>query len=429
MNTNTLLSIWSEHRSSGLHNKDIYSSNTEARIEYTSSGVVASSTSSGNGSGAEGYRLSTFLDKYPTSPLNLPGCKWTPTNTMHSGSTILEQGVLSLKKATCPTKATPSTAKAILSAAVEEVSTLDGTQLDALLGTLLSGWFPVEMTLESFRPLNLRMVVTAIYDDTCAGKIKHISFFWNQAELLQQLGLWQWIDEMKPGPALKNFILRLPLQSSVPHPTVPEQAPVSVSDNVFATTSTSSTTTSNNMVFPTTGSERMATKVNCRHVGGATSIVLADEEDPSNPATSAITGSSVPATKVNCKQIGGVDHFFSILQGENDNVESTPTRSREKVTTSPNVIPPWESENTIRDSPIKGHYNIPDHFSGAVLREEALPGVLASPNPRLKDRKHQDLTEFEQLLEHQFTLSCMMQSDSDKPIKKPSHLNSNISFY
>lgn len=299
---------WQQHRLC-LHNLKNYAHN--AQIEYITSGLSSGEHSS----------LRCLFDKYPISPLNLPGCVWTPLHTTESETVIMEQGILSVKK-TMPIKPA-STVKSVISDPTEQSYTLDGSQMDTLIHILLSGWSPVELALESFRSLNLRMVLTIQYTTEATPLIQHLSIFWNQAELLEQLGIWKWLDEMKPGPALKNFVMRLPLQSHVPQSI----NHTSIRDPTSFT----------------------STKVNCRQVGGMTNIILTDDPVPF---------SHQPSTKVQCKQVGGVDHFYNTTD---DTAHSHPF-------VSPTIIPPWESTKTIPDSPKRCHPVI-DHLKDLTLQE------------------------------------------------------------
>lgn len=252
--------IWKQH-SSNLHCPKNYAH--DAQVEYITSGL----------SSREYQSFQDLFNKYPTSPLNLPGCTWTPLCTTESDSIIVEQGILTVKKIISMKPA--SSAKSAISDPTEKSYTLDGSQMDVLIHTLLSEWSPVELTVESFRSLNLRMVLTAEYNQDSNPLIQNFSVFWDQSQLLQQLGVWKWVDEMKPGPALKNFIMRLPLQISK---HIPSANTLSVQDHTIFT----------------------STKVNCRQVGGMTNILITDDHVPFTHQ---------PSTKVHCRQVGGVDHF------------------------------------------------------------------------------------------------------------------------
>lgn len=259
--SHSIQQIWKQHRSNLHHSKN---HTYDSQVEYITSGLSSRDHQSSQG----------LFNKYPTSPLNLPGCTWTPLCTTESGSIIIEQGILTVKK-TISTKLA-STAKSVISDSTEKSYTFDGSQMNVIIHTLLSGWSPVELTIESFRSLNLRMILTVEYNQDVNSLIQNFSVFWDQSQLLQQLGVWKWIDEMKPGPALKNFVMRLPLQISNSIPLITNTIPIQ-----------------NHTPFT-------STKVNCRQVGGMTNILITDDPVP-------FTHQSF--TKVHCRQVGGVDHF------------------------------------------------------------------------------------------------------------------------
>ena len=139
------------------------------------------------------------------------------------------------------------------------------------------------------------------------GKLSYVRIFWNQAELLSQLGIWAILDEMKPSPALKQFLLHLPIRSTdsfsiQKSPIVEASHPV---EFLKKGSSIHRENTAANLFSTEPVYERPSTKLNCKEIGGISHNIFSTEVDPVD---------AIPSTKVNCREIGG--HSSNIFATE-----------------------------------------------------------------------------------------------------------------
>ena len=141
----------------------------------------------------------------------------------------------------------------------------------------------------------------------------NVRIFWNQAELLSQLGIWAILDEMKPSPAMKQFLFNLPIRSTqslsiqktasiCQAAQESHQVPVSYNPRSFQHENTAANLFSTESVY-----ERPSSKVNCKEIGGISHNIFSSEAD---------LECNIPSTKINSREIGG--HASNIFATEAD---------------------------------------------------------------------------------------------------------------
>ncbi|KGG53115.1 hypothetical protein DI09_10p120 [Mitosporidium daphniae] len=96
-------------------------------------------------------------------------------------------------------------------------SLFNASAMDTLLGLLAGGWRgapPFHISSTQFSGLELSIFV--VLESSAIPLVDSIAIRWDSAEFVRKLGICAWIDEMRPTPALKNFVLQLPFWHVAP---------------------------------------------------------------------------------------------------------------------------------------------------------------------------------------------------------------------